>query len=157
MLGCIQPMSSPMMKRILGFACCCCCCGGCCCADAGTLAVTTAHGANTPSQQFLVMIIFASSVMAARDGPAAGARFTIAPAFQRDDVEQPALRLEARINHAGLVHVRPLHILRLAPVPRELPMCLCNAPTYRGIACFALLRGLRGRLWAREHHGNERP
>ena len=25
MLGCIQPMSSPMMKRILGFCCCCCC------------------------------------------------------------------------------------------------------------------------------------
>jgi len=29
-------------------------------------------------------------------------------------------------------------------------MCLCNAPTYRRIACFALLRGLRGCLWARE-------
>ena len=31
MLGCIQPMSSPMMKRILGF------CAGCC-AAAGVLA-----------------------------------------------------------------------------------------------------------------------
>src|SRR6185503_155249 len=25
MLGCIQPMSSPMMKRMLGFDCCCAC------------------------------------------------------------------------------------------------------------------------------------
>src|ERR1700742_3988353 len=40
MLGCIQPMSSPMMKRMLGFACCCCCC--CCCADAGAQAIATA-------------------------------------------------------------------------------------------------------------------
>src|SRR6476619_2108160 len=32
MLGCIQPMSSPMMNKILGF-----CCG--CCADVGTLAI----------------------------------------------------------------------------------------------------------------------
>ena len=31
MLGCIQPMSSPMMKRMLGFCCCCC-------ASAGVLA-----------------------------------------------------------------------------------------------------------------------
>jgi hypothetical protein len=35
-------------------------------------------------------------------------------------------------------------------------MCLCNAPTYRRIACLALLRSLRGRLRAREHHRNER-
>src|SRR3954453_17129922 len=34
MLGCIQPISSPMMKRMLGFCCCCCCC---CCAAAGVL------------------------------------------------------------------------------------------------------------------------
>src|SRR5262249_7696294 len=27
MLGCIQPISSPMMKRMLGF--CCCCADGC--------------------------------------------------------------------------------------------------------------------------------
>src|SRR5262245_26955091 len=35
MLGCIQPMSSPMMKRMLGFACCCCCCACCCCGRGG--------------------------------------------------------------------------------------------------------------------------
>src|SRR5436190_1014458 len=35
MLGCIQPMSSPMMNKILGF-----CCG--CCADTGTLAIVMA-------------------------------------------------------------------------------------------------------------------
>jgi hypothetical protein len=34
MLGCIQPMSSPMVKRILGFCCCC--------ADACELATVTA-------------------------------------------------------------------------------------------------------------------
>jgi hypothetical protein len=68
-----------------------------------------------------------------------------------------ALRLEARGNHAGLVYVCTLHILRLAPFPWVLPMCLCDAPPYRRIACLALLRSLRGRLRAREHHGNERP
>src|SRR5689334_23749430 len=35
MLGCIQPISSPMMNKILGF-----CCG--CCADAGTLGTVMA-------------------------------------------------------------------------------------------------------------------
>ena len=42
MLGCIQPMSSPMMKRMLGFCCCC--------ATAGALATTpTARNANRAS------------------------------------------------------------------------------------------------------------
>ena len=68
---------------------------------------------------------------------------------------RPALRLKAGINHAGLVHVRSLHILRLPS--GDLLICLCDASTYRRIACLALLRSLRGRLRAREHHGNERP
>src|SRR5262249_43278469 len=65
------------------------------------------------------------------------------------------LRLTASSNHARLVHICTLHILRLAP--RVLPMCVCNAPTYRRIASLALLRSLRDRPRAREHHGNERP
>src|SRR5262245_23910759 len=45
MLGCIQPISSPMMKRMLGFCCCC--------ADAGPLAIEkTAAPASKPSQHF---------------------------------------------------------------------------------------------------------
>src|SRR5262249_50726192 len=44
MRGCIRPMSSPMMKRMLGF---------CCCADAGTFASERAAApANKPSQSF---------------------------------------------------------------------------------------------------------
>ena len=65
------------------------------------------------------------------------------------------LRLIASSDHARLVHICTLHILRLAP--RVLPMCLCNAPTYRRITSLALLRSLRDRPQAREHHGNERP
>src|SRR5262249_61216011 len=80
MLGCIQPMSSPMMNRMLGFcgccgcccACCCCgwacrCCGcacGCCrcCAAAGMLAaVTTAKEASAPSQMVLIMLFISST------------------------------------------------------------------------------------------------
>jgi hypothetical protein len=57
-------------------------------------------------------------------------------------------RLKAGSNHAGLVYICTLHILRLASLPRELPMCMRNAPTYRRIACLALLRSLRGRLRA---------
>src|SRR5271166_809843 len=51
MLGCIQPMSSPMMKRMLGLACCCC-------AAAGVLAtVTAADNASRPSQMLLAITI----------------------------------------------------------------------------------------------------
>src|SRR5215469_7194690 len=49
MRGCIQPMSSPMMKRMLGFCCCC--------AAAGILATNIAvSDANTLSQVFLIMV-----------------------------------------------------------------------------------------------------
>src|SRR5215471_19482988 len=67
MLGCIQPMSSPMMKRMFGF---------CCWAAAGALAaVTTASEARQPSQAPLLIRMVASSMSAARDGPAASARW----------------------------------------------------------------------------------
>ena len=50
MLGCIQPMSSPMMKRMLGFCCCC--------AAAGVLAaVIAAIEASKPSQIYLTMLM----------------------------------------------------------------------------------------------------
>src|SRR5262245_15242050 len=51
MLGCIQPMSSPMMKSMLGF-----CCG--CCAAAGVLAAVTAtNDASRPRQTLLVILM----------------------------------------------------------------------------------------------------
>src|SRR5215510_1465424 len=47
MLGCIQPMSSPMMKRMLGFCVCC--------AAAGMLdTIKAASNINTPSQVILI-------------------------------------------------------------------------------------------------------
>src|SRR5262245_46524513 len=55
MLGCIQPMSSPMMKRMLGFCCCC--------AAAGMLAtVTVASTANNPRQMFPATLMARSFV-----------------------------------------------------------------------------------------------
>src|SRR5271169_2118011 len=49
MLGCIQPMSSPMMKSMLGLGCC---------ADAGRLPIITgATNASRPSQIFLAMLM----------------------------------------------------------------------------------------------------
>src|SRR5215831_12685047 len=63
MLGCIQPMSSPMMKRMFGFRSW---------AAAGALAaVMAASEARQPSQAPLVMLIVGTSLAAARDGPAA--------------------------------------------------------------------------------------
>ena len=54
MLGCIQPMSSPMMNRMLGFCCCC--------AAAGVLAaVTAANSASKPSHTFRDKLIVRSS------------------------------------------------------------------------------------------------
>src|SRR5215471_6384430 len=62
-LGCIQPMSSPMMKRMLGFCCCC--------AAAGVPATeTAAHNASRPAKTFLA-VIACSSLLAAREGAAA--------------------------------------------------------------------------------------
>src|SRR5215510_14442173 len=50
MLGCIQPMSSPMMNRMLGFCSCC--------AAAGALAAIAATSeASKPNQEFLVMLL----------------------------------------------------------------------------------------------------
>src|SRR5215467_12453524 len=50
MLGCIQPISSPMMKRMLGF--------WVCCAAAGTLGTIKApSNVNTPSQVILIGIL----------------------------------------------------------------------------------------------------
>src|SRR5262245_42717179 len=50
MLGCIQPMSSPMIKRMFGFACCC--------AKAGAPApIMPANSVNTPSQIVLLIVM----------------------------------------------------------------------------------------------------
>src|SRR5262245_51709016 len=55
MLGCIQPMSSPMMNRMLGFCCCC--------AAAGMLAtVTAASKANNPRQMLPATLMVPSFV-----------------------------------------------------------------------------------------------
>src|SRR5262245_23158757 len=85
MLGCIQPMSSPMMKRMLGFCCCCC-------AAAGTLvAVTATNGASKPRQNFLVILMtYLLTLEAARMGPAARARL-VAPKSRRGVVEKESL------------------------------------------------------------------
>ena len=62
MLGCIQPISSPMMNRILGFVCCCG--GGVCCADAGAPTISTgASAASRPKQIFLCIIGLLSPAM----------------------------------------------------------------------------------------------
>src|SRR5215471_18484977 len=50
MPGCMKPMSSPMMKRMLGFCCCC--------AAAGALVtIAEAIAASEPSQRFRMMLI----------------------------------------------------------------------------------------------------
>src|SRR5215467_5503675 len=49
MPGCIQPMSSPMMNKMLGF---------CCCAAAGMFAITReANSASRPRQTFLAILM----------------------------------------------------------------------------------------------------
>src|SRR6516165_9109374 len=70
MLGCMKPMSSPMMKRMLGFCCCC--------ADAGALAIEIAAvPANKPSHnvrdtfmaKFLLSNLSGSSAQPSNDAP----------------------------------------------------------------------------------------
>jgi hypothetical protein len=61
MLGCIQPMSSPMMKRMLGF---------CPWAEAGMLAiVVTEHNTTSALQIVLNTFMIASPMSAADAGP----------------------------------------------------------------------------------------
>ena len=50
MLGCIQPMSSPMMKRMLGFFCSC--------PTACDAIVTAASAANRPTEIFLIVFSY---------------------------------------------------------------------------------------------------
>src|SRR5215831_16420163 len=60
MLGCIHPISSPMMKRMLGFCPCGCCC---CWAEAGMLAIVVAAHATTRAPQIVLnmrMVAFLS-------------------------------------------------------------------------------------------------
>jgi hypothetical protein len=75
----------------------------------------------------------------------AGSRrpLTIAPTFRRDDVEHPALRLEAQRGHASLVGVGTLHVLAFST--RKLTVSLVDAPMYRRIPCSTLLGRLLGR------------
>src|SRR5215470_10092288 len=61
MLGCIQPMSSPMMNKMFGFCCCC--------AVAGVPGTdTAAHNASRPSQAFLGFITNFLHCWLLRDG-----------------------------------------------------------------------------------------
>src|SRR5262249_20054454 len=64
MLGCIQPMSSPMMKRILGFCPCC--------AEAGTLAIVMVIHITTRAPQIVLnLLMVALSSMSAAEARAA--------------------------------------------------------------------------------------
>src|SRR5262245_13135528 len=98
MLGCIQPMSSPMMKRMLGFCCCC-----------ALAAVMAANDARRPRHKFLLirMACFLSSVCLNR----AGSRrpVTVTPNVRRDgmdatviatiDLEAPILLTDCMFAH----------------------------------------------------------
>jgi len=64
MLGCIQPMSSPMMKRMFGFC-------PCCYAEAGTLAIVVAVLNTTRAHQIALnlLIVIPYSMLAAELRP----------------------------------------------------------------------------------------
>src|SRR5262245_54296754 len=70
MLGCIQPMSSPIIKSMLGFCCCCC-------AAAGVFTTVSAMAvASTLGQICLAMLMVMLLLLwAAHDGLAAFARW----------------------------------------------------------------------------------
>src|SRR4029450_7245018 len=137
MLGCIQPMSSPMMKRMLGFCCCC--------AAAGALpAITATNDASRPRQNFLVTLMASFLTLGCPNWAGSRRPLTIAATFRRDDdVEHPALRLEAQRGHASLVGVGTLHVLAFST--RKLTVSLVDAPVYRRIPCSVLLGCLLGR------------
>src|SRR6516164_1436224 len=132
-------MSSPMMKRMLGFCCCC--------AAAGRFAtIPTATNASRAGQSFRMnfiedLLTFRLGRGRALEQPRVGLFYCR---------REQSLRLETRINHASLVRVRSLHILRLPS--GDLLICLCDVSTYRRIACRGLLPSLRGRRRTLQHH-----
>src|SRR4029453_9371513 len=146
MLGCIQPMSSPMMKRMLGFCCCC--------AAAGALAAIAAtNDASRPRQNFLVTLMASFLIFCCPNWAGSRRPLTIAATFRRDDVEHPALRLEAQRGHASLVGVGTLHVLAFST--RKLTVSLVDAPVYRRIPCSVLLGCLLGRCLRGESGSGE--
>src|SRR6476660_10483519 len=103
MLGCIQPMSSPMMTRMLGFCCCC--------AAAGRLAAaTTANSASKPSHKFrdrlIVRLLETIGWLVYADG-------ALAPSSMRSHAL--GLRIEPGGSHAGLVQRSTIPALVFAP------------------------------------------
>src|SRR5262249_36479932 len=147
----IQPMSSPMMKRMLGFCCCCCCCcwvccctscgrgRGCCCAATGVLApIPTATDASSASHRFCRTFI--EDLLTSRLGTGRA-------------IEQPhrglfycrreqSLRLKTSGDHAGLVGVGTLHVLTFST--RKFAVSLVDAPVDRRVPCSVLLGRLLG-------------
>src|SRR4051794_9635005 len=66
MLGCIQPISSPMMKRMLGFCC------GCDWARAEPGAAEAAHNAAKPNQAERLVLMVALLQVSCRAAPGSG-------------------------------------------------------------------------------------
>src|SRR5215211_1161916 len=130
MLGCIQPMSSPMMKRMLGF------CG--CCAAAGTLAaIAQASSAERPRQTLLVMLMDCSSVLAARNGPAA--------APDDDRVQHSARRCET-------VTLQPSNEWRARSTPADPRLLVRPAILSLGAVCLRANAPFSRRLGRPELH-----
>src|SRR5262245_21287446 len=99
MLGCIQPMSSPMMKRMLGFCCCC-----------ALAAVMAANDARRPRHKFLLILMacFLSSGCPNR----AGSRrpVTVTPNGRRDGMDgtviaSPDLEAPMRLMDGVFAHI----------------------------------------------------
>src|SRR5215831_11767683 len=118
MLGCIQPMSSPMMKRMLGFCCCC-----------ALAAVMAANDARRPRQKFLVILMdgFLSSGCPNR----AGSRrpVTVTPNVRRDGM-QSLLRRETRKPRA--MGGRFIHIVRAFRADSRSHACILHRRRYGG-------------------------
>src|SRR6202012_3031312 len=68
MLGCIHPMSSPMMKRMLGFCPCGCCC---CWAEVGMLAIVVTPHAKARAHQIALNLLMVAVLDPAADARAA--------------------------------------------------------------------------------------
>src|ERR1700745_2144139 len=102
MLGCIQPMSSPMMKRMLGFA-------PCCWADAGRLAIVVAVHSTTRAAQIDLNMRMVASLMPAAESPAAAFAELHQPTFA--DPRRGMFRAIGRTPRAGEIDRSALRAL----------------------------------------------
>src|SRR5262249_39817155 len=103
MLGCIHPMSSPMMKRMLGFCCCC-----------ALAVVMAANDARRPRKSFLVELMACFLSSGCPNWAGSRRPVTVTPKVRRDVTVIASSSPSMRLMDGGFVQIVRASSLRTA-------------------------------------------